>query len=75
MKKKIAKLDIHINNKVKKLTKNQIQKGTESRYSDAVYTVTKINDKSITLNNDEVYKRPSVLEGFRKPDQVLRFRF
>ena len=31
--------------------KNQFQKGTEARYSDDVYT----------LNNDEVYKRTSLL--------------
>ena len=32
--------------------KNQFQKGTEARYSDDVYTVKKVNGKSITLNND-----------------------
>lgn len=54
--------DIHINDKVRILTKkNQFQKGTEARYSDNVYTVKKINGKSITLNNDEVYKRTSLL--------------
>jgi len=41
--------------------KNQFQKGTEARYSDDVYTVKKVNGKSITLNNDEVYKRTSLL--------------
>ena len=50
--------DIHINDKVKILQKkNQFQKGTESRYSDDVYIVKKVNGKSIPLNNDEVYKR------------------
>ena len=41
--------------------KNQFQKGTEARYSDDVYTVKKVTGKSITLNNDEVYKRTSLL--------------
>ena len=54
--------DIHINDKVRILTKkNQFQKGTEARYSDEVYTVKKVNGKSITLDNDEVYKRTSLL--------------
>jgi hypothetical protein len=57
-----VELDIHINDKVRILTKkNQFQKGTESRYSDEVFTVKKINGNSITLNNDEVYKRTSLL--------------
>mgnify|MGYP001100917284 CR=1 FL=1 len=41
--------------------KNQFQKGTEARYSDDVYTVKKVNGKSITLNNDDVQKRTSLL--------------
>ena len=54
--------DIHISDKVRILQKkNQFQKGTEARYSDDVYTVKKVNGKSITLNNDEVYKRTSLL--------------
>ena len=54
--------DIHVNDKVRILQKkNQFQKGTEARYSDDVYTVKKVNGKSITLNNDEVYKRSSLL--------------
>jgi hypothetical protein len=53
--------DIDINDKVRILIKKQFQKGTESRYSDEVYTVKKVNGKSITLNNDEVYKRTSLL--------------
>ncbi len=55
-------LDIDVNDKVRILTKKQFQKGTESRYSDTVYTVKKINGNSITLNNDEVYKRTSLWE-------------
>ncbi len=46
---------------LQKLTKKQFQKGTESRYSDTVYTIKIINGNSITLNNDEVYKRTSLL--------------
>jgi len=53
--------DINVNDKVRILIKKQFQKGTESRYSDEVYTVKKINGKSITLDNDEVYKRTSLL--------------
>ena len=53
--------DIDINDKVRILIKKQFQKGTGSRYSDEVYTVKKVNGKSITLNNDEVYKRTSLL--------------
>jgi len=54
--------DIHVDDKVRILQKkNQFQKGTEARYSDDVYTVKKVNGKSITLNNDEVYKRTSLL--------------
>jgi hypothetical protein len=53
--------DIDVNDKVRILIKKQFQKGTESRYSDEVYTVKKVNGKSITLNNDEVYKRSSLL--------------
>ncbi len=34
--------DIHINDKVRILIKKQFQKGTESRYSDDVYTVKKL---------------------------------
>ncbi len=53
--------DLDVKNKVRILTKKQFQKGTESRYSDTVYTVKEINGNSITLNNDEVYKRTSLL--------------
>ncbi len=53
--------DIHVNDKVRILQKkNQFQKGTEARYSDDVYTIKK-SINSITLNNDEVYKRTSLL--------------
>ncbi len=48
-----------MNDKVRILTKKQFQKGTEivteSRYSDTVYTVKKINGNSITLNNVSSY--------------------
>jgi hypothetical protein len=61
LKNKSTVSDIDVNDKVRILTKKQFQKGTESRYSDTVYTVKKINGNSITLNNDEVYKRTSLL--------------
>ena len=35
--------------------------GTESRYSDEVYTIKKNNGKSITLYNDEFHNRSSLL--------------
>jgi hypothetical protein len=50
-----VELDIHICDKVRILQKkNQFQKGKEARYSDDVYTVKKVNGKSITLSNNEV---------------------
>lgn len=53
--------DINVGDKVRIKLTGTFRKGTESRYSDDVYTVKKVNGKSITLNNDEVYKRTSLL--------------
>ena len=56
-----VKSDIDVGDKVRIKLGGTFRKGTESRYSDDVYTVKKVNGKSITLNNDEVYKRTSLL--------------
>lgn len=53
--------DIDANDKVRIKLTGTFQKGTEARYTDDVYTVKKVNGKSVTLNNDEVYKRTSLL--------------
>jgi hypothetical protein len=53
--------DIDVNANVRILIKKQFQKGTESRYSDKVYTVKKFNGCSITLYNGEVHNRSSLL--------------
>ena len=41
--------------------KGQFRKGTEARYTDEVYTVKKVKGNAVTLDNDEVYKRSSLL--------------
>jgi len=53
--------DIEVNDKVRIKLKGQFRKGTEARYSDEVYTVTKVRGNSITLDNDTVQKRSSLL--------------
>lgn len=53
--------DINVNDRVRIKLTGTFRKGTEARYSDDVYTVKKVNGKSVTLNNDEVYKRTSLL--------------
>lgn len=53
--------DIDVNDKVRIKIKGTFRKGTEARYSDEVYTVKKVRGNSITLNNDEVHKRSSLL--------------
>ena len=53
--------DIDVNDKVRIKIKGQFRKGTEARYSDEVYTVKKVRGNAVTLNNDEVYKRSSLL--------------
>ena len=39
----------------------KFRKGTDARYTDEVYTVIKVRSNTITLNNDGVYKRSSLL--------------
>lgn len=56
-----SKSDIDVNDKVRIKLTGMFRKGTEARYTDDVHAVKKINGKSITLNNDEVYKRSSLL--------------
>ena len=53
--------DIDVNDKVRIKLTGTFRKGTEARYSDDVYTVKKVAGKSVTLNNDAVYKRTSLL--------------
>ena len=57
----IAISDIDVNDKVRIKIKGQFRKGTEARYTDEVYTVKKVKGNAVTLDNDEVYKRSSLL--------------
>ena len=57
----IAITDIDVNDKVRIKIKGQFRKGTEARYTDEVYTVKKVKGNAVTLDNDEVYKRSSLL--------------
>ena len=56
-----AKSSIEVNDKVRVKLTGGFRKGTEARYSDDVYTVKKVRGNTITLNNDTVYKRSSLL--------------
>ena len=53
--------DIDVNDKVRIKIKGQFRKGTEARYTDEVYTVKKVKGNAVTLDNDVVYKRSSLL--------------
>ena len=53
--------DIDVNDKVRIKIKGQFRKGTEARYTDEVFTVKKVKGNAVTLDNDEVYKRSSLL--------------
>jgi hypothetical protein len=53
--------DIDVNDKVRIKIKGQFRKGTEARYTDEVYTVKKVRGNAVTLDNDEIYKRSSLL--------------
>ncbi len=53
--------DIEVNDKVRIKLKGKFRKGTDVRYTDEVYTVTKVRGNSITLDDDKVYKRSSLL--------------
>jgi hypothetical protein len=53
--------DVEVNDKVRVKLTGGFRKGTEARYSDDVYTVTKVRGNTVTLNNDTVYKRSSLL--------------
>jgi hypothetical protein len=53
--------DIDVNDKVRIKIKGQFRKGTEARYTDEVYTVKKVKGNAVNLDNDEVYKRSSLL--------------
>ena len=56
-----VKSDIDVGDKVRIKLSGKFRKGTDARYTDEVYTVTKVRSNTITLNNDEVYKRSSLL--------------
>jgi len=56
-----VKSDIDVGDKVRIKLSGKFRKGTDARYTDEVYTVTKVRGNTITLNNDEVYKRTSLL--------------
>ena len=56
-----VKSDIDVGDKVRIKLTGKFRKGTDARYTDEVYTVTKVRSNTITLNNDEVYKRTSLL--------------
>ena len=51
-----VKSDIDVGDKVRIKLSGKFRKGTDARYTDNVYTVTKVRGNTITLNNDEVYK-------------------
>jgi hypothetical protein len=57
----ISVSDIDVNDKVRIKLKGKFRKGTDARYTDDVYTVTKVRGNSITLDDDKVYKRSSLL--------------
>ena len=57
----ISVSDIDVNDKVRIKLKGKFRKGTDDRYTDEVYTVTKVRGNSITLDDDKVYKRSSLL--------------
>jgi len=57
----ISVSDIDVNDKVRIKLKGTFRKGTDARYTDEVYTVTKVRGNSITLDDDKVYKRSSLL--------------
>jgi hypothetical protein len=57
----ISVSDIDVNDKVRIKLKGKFRKGTDARYTDEVFTVTKVRGNSITLDDDKVYKRSSLL--------------
>jgi hypothetical protein len=57
----ISVSDIDVNDKVRIKLKGKFRKGTDARYTDEVYTVTKVRGNSVTLDDDKVYKRSSLL--------------
>ena len=56
-----VKSDIDVGDKVRIKLTGKFIKGTYARNTDEVYTVTNVRSNTITLNNDEVYKRSSLL--------------
>jgi ribosomal protein L21E len=56
-----VKSDIDVGDKVRIKLTGKFRKGTDARYTDEVYTVTKVRGNTVTLNNDDVQKRTSLL--------------
>jgi len=56
-----VKSDIDVGDKVRIKLTGKFIKGTDARYTDEVYTVTKVRGNTVTLNNDDVQKRTSLL--------------
>ena len=54
--------DLKINDSVRIQIMKTFKKGSEPNYSDEVYKVKEIHGKTITLNNDEIKKRSSLLK-------------
>ena len=56
-----VKSDIDVGDKVRIKLTGKFRKGTDARYTDEVYTVTKVRGNTVPLNNDDVQKRTSLL--------------
>ena len=54
--------DLEINDKVRIRLSSDFKKGTEPRWSDAIYNVIKVNGATIKLDNDIRYKRNDLLQ-------------
>ena len=54
--------DLKVGDKVRRNVMVKQQKGTEPRWSDEVYTVTKTQGQMITLDNGEQYRRYQLLK-------------
>ena len=56
-------VDLLVDDKVRILDTTSIfTKGTEPQYSKQIYTVKRVNNKRITLNNDQIKKRNMLLK-------------
>jgi hypothetical protein len=55
-----VKSDIDVDDKVRIKLTGKFRKDTDTRYTDEVYTVTKVRGNTVTLNNDDVQKKTSL---------------